>query len=147
MLLSYFVDISFWNKKISAVPDLLYTNARSLNVTKRDELQAYLTIHNVGIVCVSETWINVTKQPHSHIPGYDGHFSNRSDCIGGSVVICVNSSFQTETLSAYTSSTFSSIWVRVSVHLTWISSMLASTILPIAMKKTQLNISQPLLSN
>ena len=47
------------------LPNVLYTNARSLNATKIDELQTYATAHKVEVICISETWLDAQKETYS----------------------------------------------------------------------------------
>ena len=67
----------------SFLPTILYTNCRSINTWKLAELQTYVEIHKPNLICLTETWLDATKQQLIQIDGYDNHFSHRKSRIGG----------------------------------------------------------------
>ena len=67
------------------LPSILYTNCRSLNTWKLAELNSYIEIHKPAIVCLTETWLDQDKQQLVNIEGYNNHFANRKNRIGGGV--------------------------------------------------------------
>ena len=46
----------------SLLPTILYTNCRSINAWKLAELQTYVEIHKPNLICLTETWLDATKQ-------------------------------------------------------------------------------------
>ena len=52
-------------------PTVLYTNCRSLNNWKLDELTLYAHTYKPDIICLTETWINETKEQSTQIDGFN----------------------------------------------------------------------------
>ena len=97
---------------------MLYTNARSLNATKIDELQTYATAHKVEVICISETWLDAQKETYSQLQGFYGHFCNRLNRMGGGVAIYTKNCLNAEVVESYTSQKLSAIWVKVAISTT-----------------------------
>ena len=54
-------------KTLHSHPIVLYTNCRSLNNWKLDELTLYAHTHKPHIICLTETWIDDTKEQSTNI--------------------------------------------------------------------------------
>ena len=67
------------------LPTVLYTNCRSLNQWKLEELAIYSEIHAPQIICLTETWLDVTKEAARQIQGYMSYYCHRKNRIGGGV--------------------------------------------------------------
>ena len=91
------------------LPTILYTNCRSLNTWKLEELKTYVTIHKPNLICLTETWLDQDKQQLINIDGYDNHFSNRKNRLGGGVCILSSTNLGVSVMSAHTSKTLSTI--------------------------------------
>jgi exonuclease III len=95
------------------LPSVFYTNVRSLSIWKLEELLAASLLHHPSIICLTETWLDQTKEQHTTLHGYNCYYSSRSGRIGGGVAIMVKKSLQSCILTSYTSKTLSAIWIRV----------------------------------
>ena len=98
------------------LPTILYINCRSLNTWKLEELKTYVTIHKPNLICLTETWLDQDKQQLIHIDGYDNHFSNHKNRLGGGVCILSSTNLGVSVISAHTSKTLSTIWILVPVN-------------------------------
>ena len=88
-------------------PVVLYTNCRSLNNWKLDELTLYAHTHKPHIICQTETWIDDTKEQSTNIDGYNSYFCNRKNRIGGGVAIFIDESFTTKVIASHSTKTVS----------------------------------------
>lgn len=100
-------------RKSCYLPALLYTNCRSINTWKLEELTVYTNIHKPDIICLTETWLNSIKQECIHINGYNAHFVNRLDRSGGGVAILCNTNLHVKVLSTHTTTKLSALWILV----------------------------------
>jgi hypothetical protein len=103
------------SSKQQNLPSLFYTNSRSLNSWKLDELNATIPIHKPDIICLTETWLDAAKEKFTIINGYDGYFSHRSGRIGGGVCIFTSSNLNITPILNHTTKTISSIWIKVNI--------------------------------
>lgn len=94
---------------------ILYTNCRSLNIWQLAELNSYVEIHKPNIICLTETWLDAHKQQIIQIPGYDNHFSNRKNRIGGGVCILSSTDFHATCLTTHGTRVFSAAWILINI--------------------------------
>ena len=74
---------------------VIHLNVRSLlNAEKFEALQTFLHLTGVqwDAVCISESWLNDQVEINRNIDGYVSFFHNRSDRVGGGVVVYVRTS-------------------------------------------------------
>ena len=95
------------------LPTVLYTNCRSLNQWKLEELAIYSEIHAPQIICLTETWLDATKEAARQIQGYKSYYCHRKNRIGGGVGILACETLTTKLLDSHTTSTFSAIWILI----------------------------------
>ena len=69
---------------------MFYTNCRSLNQWKLDELKVLTEINKPNVICLTETWLDNNKQSTARIDGYVNHFAHRKGRVGGGVAILVS---------------------------------------------------------
>jgi hypothetical protein len=69
--------------------NLLLTNCRSLNLSKRDELSSLLETENIDIALLrpTETWLYEEKEAIMNIDGYNMMTANRANRVGEGVAI------------------------------------------------------------
>lgn len=99
--------------KAKSLPSIYYTNCRSLNYAKTNELESHLIKYNSDIACLTETWTDDIKASYTVIKGFKPHLANRKNRIGGGAAILVKNTFTTQTLSKYESDTVSCIWLKI----------------------------------
>ena len=83
------------------LPTILNLNARSLREEKLDELQVNVTIHDVSIICVTETWFKYYMDDNNiSIEGFSVERKDRCDGrTGGGVARYIRNSFMYKILS------------------------------------------------
>ena len=83
------------------LPTILNFNARPLREETLDELQVNVTIHDVSIICVTETWFKYYMDDNN--PSIDGFSLKRKDRrdgrTGGGVACYIRNSFIHKILS------------------------------------------------
>ena len=92
---------------------MLYTNCRSLNHWKLEELSVYAEIHKPDVICLTETWLDKNKESARQIVNYDNHFCHRKGRLGGGVAILTSNVISCKELCSNTTSTISAIWVKI----------------------------------
>jgi hypothetical protein len=92
------------------LPSLLYTNCRSLNEWKLNELDVIANTYHPTIICLTETWLDAVKEQSRQLPSYQHFFCNRKNRTGGGVGILVADGFPTTLLSSCSTSTYSAVW-------------------------------------
>ena len=58
------------NTNQAYLPKVFYTNCRSLNQWKLDELKVLTEINKPNVICLTETWLDNNKQSTAGIDGY-----------------------------------------------------------------------------
>ena len=105
------------DKNPSMTPTILYTNCRSLNRWKLEELANMTELHQPGIICLTETWLKDTKSDDlKAFNGFTAHITNRVDRIGGGVAILTADSLSAKCVESYTSTTLSAIWIYANIN-------------------------------
>jgi hypothetical protein len=94
----------------AALPSILYTNCRSLNEWKLNELAVVVEAHQPTLICLTETWLTAAKEQSRQLPGYEHFFCHRKNRTGGGVAILVADSLPTTVVSSKTTPTYSAIW-------------------------------------
>ena len=97
------------------LPKLFYTNCRSLNQWKLEELKVLADINKPNVICLTETWLDVNKQSTAHIDGYVNHFAHRKGRIGGGVAVMVSSKITSKTVATHSTKTISAVWTKITV--------------------------------
>ena len=95
-------------------PSIYYTNCRSLNDQKLEDLKQYTTRYDPDLVCLTETWFTKARQDNSELPGYNLYASNRQTRIGGGVAVYLRSCIDGKVLDRYVTPTVSAIWLLLS---------------------------------
>ena len=98
------------NHNHASLPSILFTNCRSLNEWKLMELAVDADTHKPQLICLTETWLDVSKEQSRTLPGYQNFYCHRSNRIGGGVGILAANELKTSVISSHTTSTFSGIW-------------------------------------
>ena len=93
---------------------MYYTNCRSLNTAKLDDLQHYVNKYDPDAICLTETWFTTARQNNTSIPGYTAYTANRKQRVGGGVAIFLRSSINGKIVEHQTTPTFSAIWLKIS---------------------------------
>ena len=101
------------HSKVPCLPTLLYTNCRSLNHWKLEELSVYAEIHKPDVICLTETWLDKNKESARQIVNYDNHFCHRKGRLGGGVAILTSNVISCKELCSHTTSTISAIWIKI----------------------------------
>lgn len=96
------------------LPSILYTYFPSLNTWKLAELQSYAEIHKLGLICLTETWLDNNNKELIQIDECNNHWPNCSKSIGGGFAILSSSHLDVRVLSTHKSQTVSGAWVLVS---------------------------------
>ena len=93
---------------------LLNLNARSLSEEKLDELQVNVTIHDVSIICVTETWFKHYMDDNNlSIEGFSVERKDRCDGhTGGGVACYIRNSFMYKRLSNLDEKELEVIWLK-----------------------------------
>ena len=104
------------NKRIGwDLPTILTLNARSLSGEKLDELQVNVTIHDVSIICVTETWFKYYMDDNNlSIEGFSLERKDRCDGrTGGGVACYTRNSFMYKILSNLDERELEVIWLKI----------------------------------
>jgi hypothetical protein len=96
-----------------ATPSLYYTNCRSLNSTKLDDLRQYANRYNPNAICLTETWFTRAREENTAISGYTCYTANRQLRVGGGAAIYLHSDINATIADRYTSPTVSAIWLKL----------------------------------
>ena len=97
------------------LPTILNLTARSLSEEKLDELQVNVTIHDVSIICVTETWFKYYMDDKNlSIEGFSLERKDRcDDCTGGGVARYIMNSFMNKILSNLEEKELEVIWLKI----------------------------------
>lgn len=106
-------------KSKACLPSIFYTNCQSLNDTKLTELSNTADNYHPDIICLTETWLNDSKQQASSIHGYTAHFCHRKGRIGGGVAIFTSETLTTLKVAEFTSKTLSALWILITTTSTY----------------------------
>ena len=104
------------NKRIGwDLPTILTLNARSLNGETLDELQVNVTIHDVSIICVTETWFKYYMDDSDlSIEGFSLERKDRCDGrTGGGVACYIRNIFMYKILSNLEENELEVIWHKI----------------------------------
>ena len=102
------------NNRMLKAPSLYYTNCRSLNDQKLDDLKQYATRYAPDLICLTETWFTKAREDNSNIQGYNLYTANRKSRVGGGVAIYLRSCIEGKVLEQYITPTISAIWLLLS---------------------------------
>ena len=104
------------NKRIGwDLPNILTLNARSLSGEKLDELQVYVTIDDVSIICVTETWFKYYMN-YNNLSIESFSLERKDICdgrTGGGVVCYIRNSFMYTILSNLEEKELEVIWLKI----------------------------------
>ena len=96
------------------LPAVINLNARSLSIEKLDELKVIVGIHNVSVVCVSETWSKDYMGNDSlNLHGFTLERKDRKHGRAGGVVCYVRTDLLYSRLNAYEDDELEVIWIKV----------------------------------
>ena len=97
------------------LPTILNLNARSLSEEKLYELQGNVTIHDVSIICVTETWFKYYMDDNNlSIEGFSLERKDRCDGrTGGGVACYIRNSFMHNRLSNLEENELEVIWLKI----------------------------------
>ena len=97
------------------LPTILNLNARSLSEVKLDELQVNVTIHDVSMICVTETWFKHYMDDNNlSIEGFSVERKDRCDGrTGGGVACYIRISFMYKRLSNLDEKELEVIWLKI----------------------------------
>lgn len=98
------------HNKLNA-PSVYYTNCRSLNQEKLNDLKLYAICYNPDIICLTETWFTKEREENSQIPGYNLFCSNRIRRVGGGAAIYIRSNINAKVIDRLDSPTVSAVWL------------------------------------
>lgn len=59
------------------VPSIYYTNCRSLNDIKFDDLKLHTSSYDPDGICLTEIWFTMDREANTNIPGYTVYTANR----------------------------------------------------------------------
>ena len=97
--------------RMRKTPSLYYTNCRSLNDQKLDDLKQYTTRYAPDLICLTETWFTKAREENSNIQGYNLYTANRKCRDGGGVAIYLRSCIEGKVLAKYITPTVSALWL------------------------------------
>ena len=99
------------------LPTILNLNARSLSEEKLDELQVNITIHDVSIICVTETWFKHYMDDNNlSIAGFSVERKDKDRCdgrTGGGVGCYIRNSFIYKRLSNLEEKELEVTWLKI----------------------------------
>ena len=97
------------------LPTILTLTARSLNGEKLDELQVIVTICDVSIICVTDTWFKYYMDDNNlSIEGFSLDRKDRCDGrTGGGVARYIRNSFMYKILSNLEEKELEVIWLKI----------------------------------
>ena len=104
------------NKRIVwDLPTILTLNAMSLSGEKLDELQVNVTIHDVSIICLTETWFKYYMDDNNlSIEGFSLESKDRCDGrTGGEVACYIKNSFMYKIVSNLEEKELEIIWLKI----------------------------------
>ena len=96
------------------IPTVINLNARSLSIEKLDELKATVGIHDVSVVCVSETWFKDYMGKDSlNLYGFNLERKDRKNGRAGGVACYLRTDILYSRLYAYEDDELEVIWIKV----------------------------------
>ena len=97
------------------LPTILNLNVRSLREEKLDELQVNVTINDVSIICVTETWFKYYMDASNlSIEGFSVERKDRCDGrTWGGVACYIRNSFMYKSLSNLEEKHLEVIWLKI----------------------------------
>ena len=96
------------------IPTVINLNARSLSIEKLDELKVTVGIHDVSVVCVSETWFKDYMGKYSlNLYGFNLERKDRKNGRAGSVACYLRTDILYSRLYAYEDDELEVIWIKV----------------------------------
>ena len=100
----------------ASIPSVIYANIRSVN-NKIDELQAFVSVNDPSIVCLSETWLN-SKIPNSacDVTDFTCYGNDRQTTASGGVCAYVKNMHPCERLQDFEEIEVESIWLKIRPH-------------------------------
>ena len=103
------------NTNQAYLPKVFYTNCRSLNQWKLEELKALTEINKPNVICLTETWLDNNKQSTAGIDGYVNHFAHRKGRVGGGVAVLVSNKLISKTVQTHSTKTVSAVWTKINL--------------------------------
>ena len=96
------------------IPTVINLNARSLIIEKLDELKVTVGIHDVSVVCVSETWFKDYMGKDSlNLYGFNLERKDRKNGRAGGVACYLRTDILYSRLYAYEDDELEVIWIKV----------------------------------
>ena len=96
------------------LPAIINLNARSLIIEKLDELKVTVAIHDVSVVCVSETWFkDYMGNDSRNLHGFNLERKDRKNGRAGGVACYLRSDLLYSRLIAYEDDELEVIWIKV----------------------------------
>lgn len=92
---------------------MYYTNCRSLNAEKLEDLKLYVSRYHPDIISLTETWFTIEREHNTNVPGYTAYTANRKIRIGGGVAIFLRSNINGKVIEHHTTTTLSAVWLLI----------------------------------
>ena len=102
------------NKERLELPSILYTNVRSINTTKKNDLECLVANYKPKIIALTETWLSNRNEDTANLANYNLFTVNRSNSrIGGGASLHIASTLNAKTVAKMESKTSSAVWVKI----------------------------------
>ena len=96
------------------LPVIINLNARSLSIEKLDELNVTVGIHDVSVICVTETWFKDYMGSDSlNLHGFNLERKDRKNGRAGGVACYLRTDLLYSRLTAYEDDELEVIWINV----------------------------------
>ena len=95
-------------------PSLFYTDTRSLNTTKKTDLEHYACSLKPDVIALTETWLTDKNEETGSINNDNMFTAHRCNSqVGSSVCVYVNSLMNAIKIDSMVTKTNSAVWVRI----------------------------------
>ena len=93
-------------------PSLFYTNARSLNTTKKTDLEHYACSSKRDVIALTETWLNDKNEEYGHINNYNMFTAHRCNSrVGGGICVYGSALMNAIKIDGIVTKNNSAVWV------------------------------------
>jgi len=105
--------INITSSQLWDIPTIMNCNARSVTF-KTDELSTIMSLNNIGIAIITETWLNENIPNDSiAISGYNIECKDRQDRVGGGVCVYIRSDIPYNRLANLESDEVEALWLTI----------------------------------
>ena len=94
---------------------MFYTNFRSLNQWKLDDLMKLTEINKPNVNCRTETWLDKNKQSTAGIDGYVNDFAHQKGRVGGGVAVLASNKLTSKTVDTHSTKIVSAVWTKINL--------------------------------